>query len=104
MNTTISTREQLRNEKISFKEKMRKLKEEHEIKKMQIKHSEGLGYSSGSYDHDKIPKVKGAVKAAKKGYSKAMDDGEKLSKLKGKFYGGRLKPNDSQNKQQKRYR
>lgn len=85
-----TTKEALKKEDLSFKEKIKKLREQHKIKKQQIKHSGQVGYSSGSYDYPKLPKVKGATSAAKKNYGKALKDGQKLEKQSARFYGGRI--------------
>ena len=89
MAKAISTKKQLQKAKVSFREKVIKAKEDYAIKKMQIKHSNRVGYSSGAYDYDKLPKVKGATKSAKKGYGTALKDGARREKINTKFEKGR---------------
>ena len=55
MASTVTTKKQLKKAKISFKEKVKKAKEEYSIKKQHIKHSKRVGYSSGAHDYDKLP-------------------------------------------------
>lgn len=83
-------KQQLSEAKVKMKDKIRAAKEKYRQQKEDLKTARRIGYSSGSYDHGKIPKTKGAKAEAKKGYGKALDDGDKLHNIRNKFYGGRM--------------
>ncbi len=89
MSSKVATKKDLKKAKESLKEKIKKAKEDYAIKKMHIKHSRRVGYSSGAHDYEKLPKVKGAAKNAKKGYGTALKDGAKREKINSKFEKGK---------------
>lgn len=92
-----SEKQQLSKAKVKMKDKIKAAKEKYRQEKENIKTARRIGYNSGSYDHEKIPKTKGAKAAAKKGYGNALDDGDKLRNMRQKFYGGRLNEKNSKN-------
>lgn len=89
MSSKVATKKDLKKLKVSMKEKIAKAKEEYAIKKIHIKHSRRVGYSSGAHDYEKLPKVKGATKSAKKGYGTALKDGARREKINSKFEKGK---------------
>ena len=71
--------------KTSMQEKIRIARAEYKEKKQKLKKSYKVGYDSGAKDYDKIPKGKGMIQKAGKGYSKALKDSTKHEQLSKKL-------------------
>ena len=71
--------------KNKMQEKIRSAKAEYKEQKEKLKKSYKVGYDSGAKDYDKIPKGKGMIQKAGKGYSKALKDSSKHEQLSKKL-------------------
>lgn len=89
MATTVAKKDTLGNKlaraKNTMQEKIRSAKAEYKEKKEKLKKAHKIGYDSGAKDYEKIPKGKGMINKAGKGYSKALKDSSKHEQLSKKL-------------------